>query len=380
MFGAGKGKETHGYAALVRGNSTVTVQGNAKVLQNVYGGGELATVGRYWVKGVNDNVTGAPTAPTATPDEMPYQTMSGGKCTVVVQGSAQVGPDSNVPITAGHVFGAGKGVTPNYVHTGDKANWSKRMVDYNSEKHTSEGKGTTWDYYEAYTNDQISDTSFPKYVWEYFVDDADQSAANYKSGEDKYFQFLQTLALVTGTDVTIGGTAKVKGSVFGGSESGYVQDDTDVKVNGGTIGTTDNGGAYYGNVYGGGKGDAEHTGTNQNYVAAGLVKGNTKVTISNGTILHNVYGGGAYGSVGQFTYDATGMPTQRTSGGKAEVVITGGTFGTTGSSNGMIFGSSRGDVGAEGSIHDKLAWVYETDVKIGTSGMLFLGKSYAWHG
>ena len=347
VFGAGKGKETHGYAALVRGNSSVTIQGNAKVLQNVYGGGEQATVGRYWVKGVNDNVTGAPTAPTATPDEMPYQTMSGGKCTVVVQGSAQVGPDSNVPITAGHVFGAGKGVTPTYVYTGDKANWSKRMVDYNATKHTGE-PGTTWDYYP----------DNHAYVWEYFTT------------EDKYLEFLQTLALVTGTDVTIGGTAKVKGSVFGGSESGYVQDDTDVKVNGGTIGTTDNGGAYYGNVYGGGKGDAEHTGANQNYVAAGLVKGNTKVTISNGTILHSVYGGGAYGSVGQFTYDATtGMPTGRvenTTGGKAEVIITGGTFGTTGSSNGMIFGSSRGDVGAPGSIHDKLAWVYETDVKIGT--------------
>ena len=50
VFGAGAGVATHGYAALVRGNSTVTIQGNAKVLQNVYGGGELATVGRYWVK------------------------------------------------------------------------------------------------------------------------------------------------------------------------------------------------------------------------------------------------------------------------------------------------------------------------------------------
>ena len=90
------------------------------------------------------------------------------------------------------MFGAGKGVTPNYVHTGDKANWSKRMVDYDSEKHTGT-PGTTWDYYEAYTNDQISDTSFPKYVWEYFTTEA------------KYLEFLQTLALVTGTDVTIGG-------------------------------------------------------------------------------------------------------------------------------------------------------------------------------
>ena len=344
VFGAGAGVATHGYAALVRGNSTVTIQGNAKVLQNVYGGGEQATVGRYWVKGVNDNVTGAPTAPTDTPDEMPYQTMSGGKCTVVVQGSAQVGPDSNVPITAGHVFGAGKGVTPNYVHTGDKANWSKRMVDYNSEKHTGQ-PGTAWDYYPE----------DHKYVWEYFAT------------EDKYFEFLQTLALVTGTDVTIGG-GTVKGSVFGGSESGYVQDDTDVKVNGGTIGTTGNGGAYYGNVYGGGKGDAEHTGTNHNYVAAGLVKGNTKVTISNGTILHNIYGGGAYGSVGEFIYDNTGMPTglqPNTTGGKTEIYITGGTIGTTGEENGMIFGSSRGDVGAPGSIHDKLAWVYDTHVAIG---------------
>ena len=334
VFGAGKGKVTHGYAALVRGNSTVTVQGNAKVLQNVYGGGEQATVGRYWVKGIPTDLctaageTAIPEAPSNTPDEMPYKTRRGGKSTVIVQGSAQVGPDSNVPITAGHVFGAGKGVTPNYVYTGDKANWSKRMVDYNSEKHTGT-PGTTWDYYEEYTEAQIADTSFPKYVWEYFTT------------EDKYFEFLQTLALVTGTDVTIGGTAQVKGSVFGGSESGYVQDNTNVKVTGGTIGTTDLGSAYYGNVYGGGKGDAEHTGANQNYVAAGLVKGNTKVTISNGTILHNVYGGGAYGSVGQFTYDAnTGMPTERvqnTTGGKAEVIIKGGTFGTTGSENGHVF-------------------------------------------
>ena len=42
VFGAGAGIETHGYSALVRGTSTVTVQGSAKVKKNVYGGGELA--------------------------------------------------------------------------------------------------------------------------------------------------------------------------------------------------------------------------------------------------------------------------------------------------------------------------------------------------
>ena len=53
VFGAGQGVTTHGYSGLVRGNSTVTIQGNAKVRQNVYGGGETATVGKYWVTGVN---------------------------------------------------------------------------------------------------------------------------------------------------------------------------------------------------------------------------------------------------------------------------------------------------------------------------------------
>ena len=49
VFGAGKGVETHGYSALVRGNATVTIQGKALVWQDVHGGGEKASVGRYYV-------------------------------------------------------------------------------------------------------------------------------------------------------------------------------------------------------------------------------------------------------------------------------------------------------------------------------------------
>ena len=185
---------------------------------------------------------------------------------------------------------------------------------------------------------------------------------------------LDDLGAVTGTaTLTIDGTTTVAHSVYGGGEESAVNGNTSVTVTGGTIGTANEGGAEYGNVYGGGKGSIRD-------VRHGLVKGNTKVTVENtGTgndkivpfIRHNVYGGGAYGSVGTFTYAsdaADAAITGYTSGGKAEVIITGGTFGTTGSSNGMIFGSSRGDVGAPGSIHDKLAWVYDTDVKIGTSG------------
>ena len=353
VFGAGAGVATHGYAALVRGNSTVTVQGNAKVRANVYGGGEQATVGRYWVKGINTTLCSdeaeEPAAPSTLPDEMPYKTRRGGKCTVLVQGNAQVGPDDGATAIAGHVFGAGKGVTPNYNNTQGNVNRSKRMVDYNSEKHTGT-PGTTWDYYEAYTEAQIADTNFKKYVWEYFAT------------EDKYFEFLQTLALVTGTDVTIGG-GTVKGNVYGGSQSGFVQDNTDVKVTGGSIGTE--GTTMYGNVFGGGKGLEE-------FAEAGKVKGTTTVAINNGTVNGNVYGGGELGDVGiidktnkndkgELTYNyfwkQTDGSTANTAGnngitgtnpntGICTVTISGGTIGIDNPSDktkhGNVFGAGRG--------------------------------------
>ena len=175
------------------------------------------------------------------------------------------------------------------------------------------------------------------------------------------------LATAKSTTVNING-GTIKRSVYGGGEMGTVTTDAIVNVSGGTIGTSGKGGAEFGNVYGGGKGYVDPAGSN--YVTAGIIKGNTKVTVENGTntpptIYHNIYGGGAYGSVGTFTYDDNNVITGYTSGGKAEIYVTGGTIGTDGKENGMIFGSSRGDVGAPNSIHDKLAWVYDTHVAIG---------------
>ena len=213
---------------------------------------------------------------------------------------------------------------------------------------------------------------------------------------------LLATAKKTTVNVT-GGT--IKRSVYGGGEMGTVTTDAIVTVSGGIIGTTGKGGAEFGNVYGGGKGYVDPLGID--YVSAGIVKGNTEVTIENGTsgstptvpsIYHNVYGGGAYGSVGTYTYygetedylteynkykaDGTAPDeiklaalslrkneiSGHSSGGTASVTIKGGIIGTNGNENGMVFGSSRGDVGAPGSIHDRLAWVYNTEVTIGTSG------------
>ena len=71
-----------------------------------------------------------------------------------------------------------------------------------------------------------------------------------------------------------------------------------------------------------------------------------------------------------------GIPNARkaeTTGGNASVTITGGTIGTTGKENGMVFGSSRGDVAVpEGEPavdpNDRMAWVYSTRVTIGDAG------------
>ena len=181
---------------------------------------------------------------------------------------------------------------------------------------------------------------------------------------------LSALGTVTGNaTLNIQGTTTVGGSVYGGGEESGVDGNTIVTVTGGTIGTPGKGGATWGNVYGGGKGKEKN-------VTAGLVKGNTTVSISGSpTILHNVYGGGAYGSVGDFDYDASGMPTALATAntGACTVTITGGTVGSNGHENGMVFGSSRGDVAipegepGEPAVdpNDRMAWVYSTHVTIG---------------
>ena len=180
-------------------------------------------------------------------------------------------------------------------------------------------------------------------------------------------------AMVGGNGTVVMAGGSVKKSVYGGGQLSQVVGDTHVTVNGGTIGTAKADlpagvtmGAVYGNVYGGGKGNTDNA-------QAGLIKGDTYITISDGTILHNIYGGGAYGSVGDFTF-TTGAPSARTGGGTTNVTITGGTIGTDGHENGMIFGSSRGDVAKPVGTpavdpNDKLAWVYDANVIIGTSGV-----------
>ena len=371
VFGGGAGVETHGYSALTRGHTEVTIQGNAKVMQSVFGGGEIATVGRFYVKNVNDasydhkNEYDVPTG-------MPYALISGGDCTVTVQGNAEV---------TGDVFGAGKGQEPDvfdymteaaYQQANPEGSYEKkdhmprRMVDYDASKYK-----TTYDENDV------------KYVWEYFEDDHN-FVWEYFDTPDKYKTFLQTLALVNAPEVTIGGSAKVKESVYGGSKSGFVLGTTSVTTQDnctiGVNGTTDTDG----DVFGGGLGLAS-------FAEAGIVKGNTGVTINGGTVKHNIYGGGKLGSVGtykvssdmrNFYWTNTPLaninpndPTTYTynSTGVCNVTITGGEIGTgvamsdDGSfANGNVFGAGKG---LADTFWCEKAIVYSTNVSV-TSGTI----------
>ena len=378
VFGAGKGTNTHGYSGLVRGDSRVTIQADAKIGQSVYGGGEMASVGKYEV------VDGLPKTPKF-----------GGKCTVTIQGYAEIGPDNmqmtkaGGPDDTGHVFGAGKGTLPYENVTGTP--WSMQT-----------GGKVTYD-------------------------------ESYKPGTDglgyeaAYYKFIQSLGLASNSDVTIGGNAFVKGSVYGGSENGYLQANTHVTIAGGQIGeglgqtapyadaafidpsnpetpvttsnalaacatwtydkattgkpydkyathlnSTDNeyyydaeftksskGGApvatdghtYYGNVFGGGRGVVPFA-AGKWHRAAGSVAGNTQVDITAGHILSSVYGGNENTDVGSYALGTDGEPTTTlSSGGTCTINITGGTVGVPRTKEqiednpviGNVFGAGKGD-------------------------------------
>ena len=254
---------------------------------------------------------------------------------------------------AGSVFGAGYSASAGTVSISNKDKVAPVVNTYTGMIKPQTG-GTSTTYY--WTHDKGS-TSSP-------------ITAATETDPKNYFYTeipLTNLGAVSG-NVTLtinGATTTVGKSVYGGGEESSVGGNTEVTVTGGTIGTPNLGGAEYGNVYGGGKGKEDD-------VTAGIVKGSTTVSISGSpAILHNVYGGGAYGSVGTFSYDATGFPTGWTTTenkGKCTVSITGGTIGTTGDNNGMVFGSSRGLEGnpETNTNVDKMAWVYDTDVTIGT--------------
>ena len=135
---------------------------------------------------------------------------------------AEIGPDNmqmfhdgvaaadDTPDDAGHVFGAGKGVLPYEGYDDDEEPYHMNGTQVLDDQ-------GNWDR-KSWADD-------PKHYKAY-------DATKTKTEEDNYFKFIKSLALATETNVKIEGNAFVKGSVYGGSENGFVQHNTHVIIDG----------------------------------------------------------------------------------------------------------------------------------------------------
>ena len=134
VFGAGAGLKTHGYSALLRGDTEVTIQGYAQVGLSVYGGGEKASVGRFKI------VEGLPSEP-----------QDGGTCKVTVKGNAKVGTTG----TDHNVFGSCQGVAAPTSFTAYDTNYTSMQAV--AQKAPEGTQDIAWAYVDGSEN---------KYYWE----------------------------------------------------------------------------------------------------------------------------------------------------------------------------------------------------------------------
>ncbi len=311
------------HAGRVYGNASVEMSAG-HVLGNVYGGGELASVGRRWI-----NITSDPSSIE------PY-----------------VGASSNTYTTSavnGLEFTYNDGV---HTYTSDPYNVPAQTYTYYP-LNNSVGVASVAisGGIIGEVNDTIPGTN--RYAGQPtghmgFVFGGSKGRPGLVYNGTDYGLHHTRMAYVDSAKVTVSGSAMIAASVFGGGENGHVRYGTGVYVSGGTVGLrlsdhfvsavpaeqrdsiehreVDGQGIeiYFGNVYGGGRGiDAVQVrdGGQDKYtysLSSGRVYGNTTVEISGGHVTHNVYGGGSLASVGITEINSTGT---------ARVTITGGVVG-----------------------------------------------------
>ena len=278
LFGGGAGYPRDFNAARVKGNTEVNISGG-HVLYNVYGGGELASVGQHTEALADPNNPNSEVI-----DFIPVANTGLAKVTVT---GGQVGPAPKVesgyaiPVgldgTDGYVFGGGQGI-------GDDS-----------------------------VGNNPSDENYP----------------------GRYHKFAD----VNNTHVTVNITKtdtvnnRIWGSVFGGSEDGHVLGDNFVEYKSGFLGTNGKT-SYDGNIFGGGRNFSK-----KNYTA-GRTRGNNTVEMTGGQIFGNIYGGGRLALTGTglrgLTVDSEGNYSPMLDGddfGNTKVMVKGGIVGNNKKTN-----------------------------------------------
>ena len=292
----------------VYGNTNVTVSNTAWILNNVYGGGAIASVGTYDLR---DNVDDTIVRGT-------------GNTKVQILGGI-LGYDGR---DNGMVYGSGRGhIDASGAFLDSLSYVDSTLVIIGGENNVAQSPLIKGSVFGSGENGHTFHDAIIR-MWRGTVE---QHVFGSGSGIDTIMGGIYNpiAGIVQGnTQVNING-GLVKQNVYGGGEMAAVLCNTNVNINGGTVGVITcqktEGSAVFdtivhapnsGSVFGGGKGALIDA-------TAALVSGNSNVSINSGAVLLNVYGGGELGSVGQVS--APGVPVSNT--GLATVTVTGGQVG-----------------------------------------------------
>ncbi|MBP5327360.1 MAG: chitobiase/beta-hexosaminidase C-terminal domain-containing protein, partial [Bacteroidales bacterium] len=320
------------HSGRVYGNTRVTMN-NGQVWGNIYGGGEMASVGRRWI---NMALNGAAN------NFIPYNGNANSSYT------ARNWNNSADTTYTTYAWNPHIGNTQVIINGGTVGNNNAEERVIGTHRHVGYVAGETGGVFGG-------GKGHPGMI-----------------GDDFHYT---RMAYVDSTNVIIKG-GNITGAVFGGGENGHVRFGTLVNMTAGTVGIpldpieyeTDEYGyspqpVFMGNLYGGGRG-VDHTLHDHLGAAAGQVYGGTKVEISGGQIYHNVYGGGSLASVGRpISIDDSNLLDGT---GHAIVTIKGnaviGDPAAKGLNSGRVFGSGRG---VAGQLYAHRAYVRKTTVTIG---------------
>lgn len=276
VYGGGRGidRDENGNFSWTAGRTNWSTEVNVKggrVFRNVYGGGNIASVGMVLIDPDEDTVMLRP------------------------NGISTGAPYDVVPIDKfGH---------PRYTYTKDSNGNITWATDPNPEYGTVDGDPST------YSEDNLTGWARVNIKGGVVgsIEDQDHEHGNvFGSCHGKAGAEYQHLSYVNNTNVHVDygeelpeGDANniIQGSVFGGGEDGHVIMHTKVTVNNGKIGSKENDDKK-GNVYGGGRGiDMDEHGNIS--PSAGLVKGHTRVYINGGYISNSVFAGANASAVWQ---------------------------------------------------------------------------------
>ncbi len=313
--------------AVVYGTTNVNISSDAEIYNSVYGGGNIASVYGKTVISMNGGFVGT---------EASNGAIFGGGNIGAVFGSTSVSTSGTSKVY-GNVFGGGNSIasTVNGSGDGDYAGaYSYVSVAEDSEiigsvfgggnagSHIDYIDPLTYIAYPAKTQVVVSGGTVSSVFGGGMSGAVSLTDVQITGGTVTSVYGGGSEGVVTSTNVTVDGSAVVSGAVYGGGYGGINGGDvslsTAVTINGGTVAS----------VYGGGYlGDVVGTGTSN--------PATTTVTVSGGTVSGNIFGGG-------YLQGAT-IGTSDSFPGETNVIVSGGNVTNVygGGGNDVVFGDTN---------------------------------------